>query len=134
MLKDKSAVLIGPSGVGKSSIIAALAEDQDIAINEVSTKGIGKHTTTATRLYTLPNGASLIDSPGVREFNLWPVSPVDLIKGFPEFQPYLGQCKFRDCLHAVEPHCAVQEAVANGKISAERYANYQTLMKKTANK
>lgn len=87
-LAAKNAVLIGPSGVGKSSLIAALS-GQDVKVGEVSPKGAGKHTTTATRLYHLPQGGCLIDSPGVREFNLWPVSPEEVMKGFKEFQPFL---------------------------------------------
>lgn len=126
-LANKSVVLIGPSGVGKSSIIAALCQ-QDLKIGEISTKGAGKHTTTATRLYHLPNGGSLIDSPGVREFNLWPITKDEVIASFKEFQIYLNKCKFRDCQHLTEPDCAVKAAVSEGKLSQQRYKNYLTLM------
>ncbi len=130
-LRNKSAVLVGPSGVGKSSIIAALTQSQMIPIGEVSAKGAGKHTTTATRLYHLPDGiGQLIDSPGVREFHLWPVNQEEIWQGFKEFQHFSNACKFRDCLHLVEPGCAVREAVAQGKISAKRYESYQLLIKK----
>lgn len=128
-LSNKMSVLVGPSGVGKSSIIAALADAEAIKIGVVSPKGAGKHTTTATRLYHLPQGGALIDSPGVREFNLWPVSKQEALAGFREFHAYLSGCKFRDCLHVIEPGCAVQAAVADGNISAQRYAHYQALMK-----
>lgn len=131
-LKDKMAVLVGPSGVGKSSIIAALADSESIRIGEVTAKGAGKHTTTATRLYHLPQGGGLIDSPGVREFNLWPVSQQDILRGFKEFSKFLHGCKFRDCLHLVEPGCAVQAAVASGTISPQRYASYQELIKRAS--
>lgn len=131
-IKSKTAVLVGPSGVGKSSIISALGGHDAIAVGEVSSKGTGKHTTTATRLYHLPEGGQLIDSPGVREFNLWAVAQKDVLKGFKEFQPFLGGCKFRDCQHVVEPGCAVQAALASGKISAERHESYQKLMKEAA--
>lgn len=130
-LKNKCAVLVGASGVGKSSIIGALAQDDAIQIAEVTKKGIGKHTTSGTRLYSLPEGASVIDSPGVREFNLWPISKQELLNGFCEFRQFLSGCKFRDCQHVVEPGCAVLAAVAGGKISATRFANFQELMKKT---
>jgi ribosome biogenesis GTPase len=132
VLKDKTAVLVGPSGVGKSSIISAIGGEA-IRTTEVSAKGAGKHTTTATRLYHLEQGGYLIDSPGVREFNLWKVTKKEVLAGFKEFQSYLGNCRFRDCQHVAEPGCAVQEAVKAGKISAHRYANYQALMKE-ANK
>ena len=132
-LKDKTCVLVGPSGVGKSSIIAALSQADSIRIGDVSAKGAGKHTTTATRLYHLPQGGHLIDSPGVREFNLWPVTKQEILRGFKEFQPVLTGCKFRDCSHLVEPGCAVQAAVASGKISAQRFASYQALMKEAKN-
>lgn len=127
-LKNKSAVLVGPSGVGKSSIISAL-NDAVIRVGEVTSKGTGKHTTTATRLYHLPEGGSLIDSPGVREFNLWPVTKAEVLRGFKEFNGFLSGCKFRDCQHTAEPGCRVQTAVADGKISPQRFANYQALMK-----
>lgn len=135
ILKNKTGVLVGPSGVGKSSIIASLCNgEQQIRIGDVTNKGGGKHTTTATRLYHVPQGGSLIDSPGVREFSLWPVSKQDVLRGFKEFAAFLSGCKFRDCLHLVEPGCAVQAALADGKISKERYASYQKLMKQADTK
>jgi ribosome biogenesis GTPase len=129
-LTNKTAVLVGPSGVGKSSIIGALGV-HEIKVGEVSAKGAGRHTTTATRLYHLPNGANLIDSPGVREFNLWPVTTQEVWQGFREFHLY-QDCRFRDCQHLAEPGCAVQAAVAGGNISPDRYASYQMLMKEAA--
>jgi ribosome biogenesis GTPase len=127
-MNDKISVLVGPSGVGKSTIISALAGEA-IRTGDVSSKGIGKHTTTATRFYHLPKGGGLIDSPGVRDFSLWSVSPEEVLAGFRELKPYLTGCKFRDCRHLVEPGCMIQQAVSKGLISTERYANYQTLMK-----
>ncbi len=132
LLKNITAVLVGPSGVGKSSIIAALGQDEAIRVANVSVKGTGKHTTTATRLYHLPQGGHLIDSPGVREFNLWQVSQKEVLQGFKEFHYFLNSCKFRDCLHLVEPGCAVQAAIASGKISQERFTSYQKLMKEAS--
>lgn len=127
-LKGKKAVLVGPSGVGKSSIIAAFCENQP-RIGAVSPKGAGKHTTTATELYHLPSGGYLIDSPGVREFNLWEISKQEILQGFKDLQRFVGECKFRDCQHLAEPQCVVKEAVTMGNISKQRYENYQTMMK-----
>lgn len=128
-LQAKLAVLVGPSGVGKSSIISALGGGDAIRIGDVTAKGAGKHTTTATRLYHLPDGGCLIDSPGVREFNLWQVNKKEVLASFKEFQAYLGGCKFRDCMHLVEPGCVIRAAVTEGKISSDRYVSYQTLLK-----
>jgi len=129
LLSGQLAVLVGPSGVGKSSIIMALGHEQAIKTGTVSDKGSGKHTTTATRLYQLPQDVSLIDSPGVREFNLWPVNQPELLQGFTEFSPFLNQCKFRDCQHYLEPGCGLQAAVAQGQVSPTRLASYHTLLK-----
>lgn len=131
-LKDKTSVLVGPSGVGKSSIISALGNQEAIRVQDVSAKGAGKHTTTATRLYHLPQGGNLIDSPGVREFNLWAVQKPDILRGFIEFHAVVGQCKFRDCMHLVEPGCAVQAAIASGKISEQRFKSYCELMQEAS--
>lgn len=123
-LKNKRCVLVGVSGVGKSSIIMALTGHQQIKIGDVSSSHQGKHTTTTTRLYSLPEGGSLIDSPGVREFSLGDMPANEVIKGFIEFQPFIGLCKFRNCHHQSEPGCALQGAVAEGKISPERWQSY----------
>ena len=129
VLSGKRGVLVGPSGVGKSSLITALGSEENIRVGAVSPKGSGKHTTTATRLYHLAGGGALIDSPGVREFNLWPVTKAEVLLGFREFQDHLSGCKFRDCTHAVEPSCAIQQAVTDGRISPERFKGYQELLK-----
>lgn len=127
-LKNKTGILVGPSGVGKSSLIATFAKEKAIRVGEVSNSGSGKHTTTASRLYHLQQGGALIDSPGIREFNLWPMTMNEILKGFIEFNPYLGECRFRDCRHIAEPNCAIREAVANNKISTARYENFQRLV------
>lgn len=128
-LVDKTAVLVGPSGVGKSSIIAALGGNEAIRVGEVSAKGAGKHTTTATRLYHLPQGGHFIDSPGVREFNLWQIDQQEVLRGFPEMMAIKSPCKFRDCKHLAEPGCAIKLAVSEATISANRYESYQLLMR-----
>jgi ribosome biogenesis GTPase len=125
--RDKTSVLVGASGVGKSSIISGFVPQQIIMIGETSAKGIGKHTTTGTRLYHLPHGGKLIDSPGVREFSLWNINQAELLNGFIEFKKYLGQCKFRDCRHLKEPGCALQLAANNHEISATRLESYRKL-------
>lgn len=132
-LQNKKGVLVGPSGVGKSSIIAALSDEESIRISPVTNKGSGKHTTTATRLYHLRDGGFLIDSPGVREFNLWQVDRKEILRGFKEFQHFVNDCKFRDCQHLAEPDCALKNAVRDGMISAKRYQSYQKLMKNINN-
>ncbi|MDX1902254.1 MAG: small ribosomal subunit biogenesis GTPase RsgA [Gammaproteobacteria bacterium] len=134
-LEYKSAVLVGQSGVGKSSLIKILTGQNTIRIGDVSTStGLGKHTTTGTRLYHLPNGGSIIDSPGVREFGLWHLDREDIQNGFLEFEKYLGDCKFRDCLHLSEPGCAIRAAVEAGDIAPKRMHSYQKIMEQLANK
>lgn len=128
-LKDKTCVLVGASGVGKSSIIAALTTLSSIRIGETSANGLGKHTTTNTHLYHLPQGGNLIDSPGVREFGLWHIDQNDLLEGFIDFRPFFNQCKFRNCQHEKEPGCAVQNALKSGELDARRYASYLKILK-----
>ena len=127
-LKGKTNVFVGQSGVGKSSLAKSLLPDTRIDVGELSAQsGLGQHTTSTARLYHLPAGGHVIDSPGVREFRLWPMSRQELARGFIEFHPYLGQCKFRDCTHRHEPGCALQEAVGRGEISRQRLDSYQKL-------
>ncbi len=127
-LREKSCVLVGASGVGKSSIISSFAPNEFVRVGETSAQGLGKHTTTMTRLYHLPHGGNLIDSPGVREFGLWHMDSNEIVQGFIEFKPFLNQCKFRDCQHLKEPGCAVKQAVEEGKISAKRYTSFKEMI------
>ncbi|HSW68976.1 MAG TPA: small ribosomal subunit biogenesis GTPase RsgA [Gammaproteobacteria bacterium] len=126
-LREKTCVLVGASGVGKSSIIAALTLEP-VRVGEVSAKGLGKHTTTNTHLYHLPHNSNLIDSPGVREFGLWHIDKNELLAGFIEFKSFFNECKFRNCQHEMEPGCAVQEALRNKKIDERRYASYLKIL------
>jgi len=124
-LKGKTSVFVGQSGVGKSSLVQSLLPKEAISVGELSAQsGLGQHTTSTARLYHLPSGGHIIDSPGVREFRLWPMSRQALAEGFVEFRPYLGQCKFRDCRHEHEPGCALREAMGRGDISAQRLQSY----------
>jgi ribosome biogenesis GTPase / thiamine phosphate phosphatase len=124
-----STILVGQSGVGKSSLIHLLLPDSDIRIGQISeASGLGKHTTTETTLYHLAGGGDLIDSPGVRDFQLWQATPDDLQRGFRELTRYLGQCRFHNCRHQGEPGCAVAAAVAAGDVDARRLASYRSLL------
>jgi ribosome biogenesis GTPase / thiamine phosphate phosphatase len=127
-LKNQQSVLVGQSGMGKSTIINALLPDQNVRTQIMSAAlDSGKHTTTATHLYHLDDASSLIDSPGLQEFGLNHLSQTDLELAFIEFRPYLGKCRFNNCTHTHEPDCAVLGAVQSEKISAPRLQLYQTL-------
>ncbi|VAW81690.1 Ribosome small subunit biogenesis RbfA-release protein RsgA [hydrothermal vent metagenome] len=128
-LKTHTSVLVGQSGVGKSSLIQALLPELNIRTGSLSqVTGLGRHTTTVAMLYHLPDGGDLIDSPGVRDFNLVKTPIEDLQYGFREFRPYLGQCRFHNCRHISEPSCAVQAAAREGGIVARRLENYCNLV------
>jgi ribosome biogenesis GTPase len=127
-LVNRTSILVGQSGVGKSSLINCLLPERDILIGKLSdASGKGCHTTTTTTLYHLPHGGDLIDSPGVRDFRLGETAPADLARGFREFRPYLGLCRFQDCRHLSEPGCAIKEAMREGVISERRLASYTQL-------
>ncbi len=121
-------IVVGHSGVGKSSLLRRVLPDHDIAVGDVSSAGLGKHTTTVARLYHLPAGGDIIDSPGVREFRLGHISAEQAAQGFIEFRPFLGHCKFRDCRHAAEPGCAVLDAARRGDITARRFESFRGLV------
>ncbi len=127
-LAQHTSVVVGHSGVGKSSLLKASMPDLDIAIGDVSVTGLGKHTTTTTRLYHFGDHARLIDSPGVRDFKLGHISVEQAARGFAEFHPYLGHCKFTDCRHTVEPGCAIRAAHQAGHIAPARYVSYQRFL------
>jgi ribosome biogenesis GTPase / thiamine phosphate phosphatase len=127
-LNHQQSVLVGQSGMGKSTIINALLPNENVRTQEISdTLDSGKHTTTATHLYHLNADSTLIDSPGLQEFGLNHLTQEELELAFIEFRPYLGHCRFNDCKHQVEPDCAVNKAVNQGKINPVRMAFYREL-------
>lgn len=129
-LESRTSIFVGLSGVGKSSIINHLLPEHDIRVGELSeASGEGTHTTTSSTLYNLPGGGKLIDSPGVRDFGLWNTSADNILNGFKELRPFIGQCKFSNCRHENEPDCAIKNAVHSNKISAHRFKNYKKMLK-----
>ena len=127
-LQGEASILVGQSGMGKSTIINSLLPSEDVRTREVSeVLDSGKHTTTAAHLYHLDEYSQLIDSPGLQEFGLHHLSTGELEHAFIEFRPFLGKCRFNNCKHLQEPDCAIKEAVASNKITPERLAVYQML-------
>lgn len=127
-LAGETSLLVGQSGMGKSTLTNALIPEADATTAAISTAlDSGRHTTTFSRLYRLPGGGQLIDSPGLQMFGLAQLNQNSLAWSFREFRPHLGQCRFRDCRHEAEPGCALQAALTNGAISTLRFAQYQLL-------
>lgn len=128
-LENKTSILVGQSGVGKSSLVNALLPDLDLQTGELSrVTGKGTHTTTSTMMYALPCSGKLIDSPGVWEYGLWEMGPRDLAAGFIEFEAWHGQCRFNDCRHTGEPACAIRAAAETGSLRDWRYQSYLRLL------
>lgn len=128
-LVNKSHIFLGQSGVGKSSLINSLIPDLQLRVNEISSKSkLGKHTTTNTTIYHIPSGGDLIDSPGVREFQLDSLTELEIKSGFKEFRALSDACRFRDCRHINEPNCAVKESLDKGRINPNRYQSYLNLL------
>ena len=130
-LEGHISVLVGQSGMGKSTLINGLIPGAAAATREISEAlDSGKHTTTHARLYDLPDMAdsAIIDSPGLQEFGLAHLTIGEIENAFPEFRPYVGQCRFRDCHHQAEPDCAIKKAVADGIIHPRRLAHFNKLI------
>ncbi len=128
-LAGHTSVLVGQSGMGKSTIINRLLPDAAARVGELSVAlGGGRHTTTHARLYHLDAASHIIDSPGLQEFGLVHVAPEDLAHAFIELRQHLGHCKFNDCKHLTEPGCAITAAVERGEIDAQRVASYRKLV------
>lgn len=128
LMTGKITVIAGPSGVGKSSLVNAVNPGFTQVISEISeSTGKGKHTTTAAQLFQLAPGTFVADTPGIRALALQGVQPEDLPECFPEFRPFLENCRFNDCSHVHEPDCAILAAVQRGDIGPSRYSSYVSL-------
>jgi ribosome biogenesis GTPase len=121
-----TAVFVGSSGVGKSSLLNCLLGGSEQAVREIRTDGKGRHTTTSRQLFIVPGGAVVIDTPGLREFTLWDAGG-GLDRAFADVDSFAQACAFRDCSHAGEPGCAVREAIAEGTLPEDRFASYRKL-------
>ena len=121
-----TAVLLGSSGVGKSTLVNTLAGEELLATQEIRGDGTGRHTTTRRELIQLPSGGLVIDSPGIREVQLW-VADDGIDEAFEDVTELFAHCRFSDCAHDQEPGCAVQAALAGGTLPAERWDSYLKL-------
>jgi ribosome biogenesis GTPase / thiamine phosphate phosphatase len=129
LLKNKVSVLSGHSGVGKSSLINAIAPDLDLRTKNVSTfANKGVHTTTFAEMFELEADTYIVDSPGIKELGLADMEPGEISHYFPEMRDLLNQCKYNNCLHINEPGCAVKEAVAEGSIAMSRFDSYLSMV------
>ncbi len=132
LLEDHVSVLVGQSGMGKSTLVNRLAPGATARVAKTSVAlDSGKHTTTGALLHHINARSALIDSPGLQVFGLHHIGKADIAHAFIEFRPWLGQCRFRDCTHRVEPGCAIDEACKAGQIAASRLASYRTLIEET---
>ncbi len=129
LLDHKVTLLAGHSGVGKSSLVNAVAPGLDLRTTEVSTfANKGVHTTTFAEMFELTPGTFIIDTPGIKELGLMDTSKVEIGHYFPEMRERLNQCRYANCLHLNEPGCAIKDAVEAGEIAESRYSSYQSMM------
>lgn len=125
VLRGKESVVAGQSGVGKSSLLNAVDPELDLKVQTVSAENQkGRHTTTAARLIPLSFGGFVVDTPGIRQFQLWDVIPAEVAGLYRELRPYVSLCRFPNCTHTHEAECAVKDAVADGRVDARRYESY----------
>ena len=129
LLRDKTTLLSGHSGVGKSTFINTIFPEMGLRTSEVSGwSGKGMHTTTFAEMFNLPGGGKIIDTPGIREYGLVDIPKQELSHYFPEMRRILGNCQFNNCLHVNEPGCAVKRAAEAGDIAIERYVSYYNIL------
>ena len=127
--EDNTAIFVGQSGVGKSSLVNHLQPNAEMRVGPLSVgKEKGTHTTTTSKLFHLTGGGVLIDSPGIREFGLSHLTKSEIIESFIDFRPYLGRCKFRDCSHNKDVGCSLIKAVEDKKVLASRLHNYRQIL------
>jgi ribosome biogenesis GTPase / thiamine phosphate phosphatase len=129
LLAGRQSVVAGQSGVGKSSLLNAVQPDLALRVQTVSTENEkGRHTTTTAELIPLECGGYVVDTPGIRQFQLWDVIPAEVSGYFREFRPYVSRCRYPDCTHVHEEPCAVKDAVADGYIDVRRYESYLRML------
>lgn len=135
IIQDKTNVLIGHSGTGKSTLLNQLNPNLALKTNNISLwSNKGKHTTTLATMHLLPQyNAQIIDTPGIKELDFFNIEPEEVSRYYPDFLPYLSDCKFSNCLHDNEPYCAVKKAVQENKIHTERYQNYLGILQMLQN-
>jgi ribosome biogenesis GTPase len=127
-LAERESIFVGHSGVGKSSLLNKVQPGLKLKTGEISdATGKGRHTTTTVELYPLEAGGFVVDTPGLKVLGLWDIEQAELQQYFPEFEPYLGGCRFNTCSHTHEPQCAVQQALSEGSLFPERYHSYVRL-------
>ena len=130
-MSGRESVVTGPSGAGKSSLLNALHPGLGLRTGELSLRvRRGRNTTVSARMLPF-EGGYLVDTPGFNEVGLWGIEPRELASCFPEFRPFLGECRFQDCRHLTEPGCRVQAAVADGTIALDRLESYRMLLEET---
>ncbi|RMH74350.1 MAG: ribosome small subunit-dependent GTPase A [Gemmatimonadetes bacterium] len=133
ILQDKLSVLIGFSGVGKSTTLNAIEPDLSLRVGKISQKtGKGRHTTTAAQMFDLSLGGAIVDTPGLKELSIWGIDKVGLSLCYPEMVPLLDNCYFDDCIHVTEPNCAVKAALDAGQIHPMRYESYCRILQNLA--
>jgi ribosome biogenesis GTPase len=129
LLRNKTTLISGHSGVGKSSLLNIIFPDIKLKTQDISGwSGKGQHTTTFAEMYDLPFGGKIIDTPGMREFGLVDISKQELSHYFPEMRERLNDCQFNNCLHVNEPGCAIKEAVIKKEIHEDRYVSYVNIL------